>query len=72
MQTKMNYVYIAAAQADMKILAREVNPSMNGQIKSEPPLKASDDNEEAKKARERLNMPSPTTNQKRGSTPLVS
>ena len=45
------------------------------QKKSEPPYEggASEGNEEAKKARERLPiMPSPTTNQIGGSTPLVS
>ena len=44
-------------------------------MKSEPPYEggASEGNEEAKKARERLPiMPSPTTNQIGGSTSLVS
>ena len=47
----------------------QLRSQIQGQMKSEPPFKggASDDKEEAMKARERLpNMPSPTTNQIKG------
>ena len=53
----------------------QLRSQIQSQMKSEPPYEggASEGNEEAKKARERLpNMPSPTTNQMGGSTPLVS
>ena len=47
----------------------QLRSQIQGQMKSEPPFEggASDDKEEAMKARERLpNMPSPTTNQIKG------